>query len=145
MTGTRMVVTIFAAVAVLVMSSQALRAQRIEKPLPPSVNDLQQAQLIEIRNDAGATIMKGNFVTKHDGADEIERKAKLSGSAGSGSAEIDISKKKGAVKDQELELDLERLLYGAAYKIFIDNNEVFAFSADNKGKANLKLSSKLTK
>jgi len=145
MTHTRMVLTTFAMVAFLEMASQDLRAQRIAKPLPPTVNDLQQAQLIEIRNDAGATVLQGNFATKKDKADEIERKTKLSGVSGSGSAEIEVSKKNGQIKEQELELDLERLLYGATYRIFVDNKEVFAFSADNKGKASLKLSSKITK
>jgi len=62
-----------------------------------------------------------------------------------GSAEIEVSKKNGQVKDQELELELERLLYDAPYKVFLDNNEVFTFSADHKGKADLKLSRKNTK
>jgi hypothetical protein len=145
MSGIRLSLTIFATVAIVVMGSQDLRAQRIEKPLPPSVSDLQQAQVIEIKNDAGATVLKGTFDTKEDKSNEIERKTKLSGVSGQGSAEIEVSKKNGQVKDQELEVELERLLYGAPYKIFLDNKEVFAFSADSKGKANLKLSSKITK
>jgi hypothetical protein len=144
MTRTKEILAMLAAVAVLVLGSQDLRAQRIEKPLPPAVTNLEQAQLIEIRNDAGATILKGTFETK-DRSGEIDRKAKLSGISGTGSAEIEVSKKNGQVKDQELELELKRLLYGAPYKIFVDNKEVYTFSADHKGQANLKLSSKITK
>jgi len=144
MTRTCLILTSFA-VAVLVIASQDLRADRIEKPLPSSLSNLQQAQLIEIKNDSGVTIMKGTFATKEDKADEMKRETKLSGVAGIGSAEIEISKKKGQVKDQELELELERLLYGAPYKIFVDSKEVFAFSADHHGKASLKLSTKITK
>jgi hypothetical protein len=142
MSGTRLPLTIFATAVLVVMAGQDLQAQRIEKPLPPSVTDLQQAQTIEIKNDAGATVLKGTFPTKDDKANEIERKTKLAGVSGTGSAEIEVSRKNGQIKDQELEVELERLLYGGAYKIFVDNKEVFAFSADNKGKANLKLSSK---
>ena len=145
MSRIRLSLTIFATVAMVVMASQDLRAQRTEKPLPPSVSDLQQAQVIEIKNDAGATVLKGTFDTKEDKSNEIERKTKLSGVSGKGSAEIEVSKKNGQVKDQELEVELERLLYSAPYKIFLDNKEVFAFSADKKGKASLKLSSKITK
>jgi hypothetical protein len=84
-------------------------------------------------------------MTKGAGSDDVERKTKLSGVSGAGSAEIEISRNKGQVKDQDLELELERLLYGAPYKIFLDNKEVFAFSADKKGKASLKLSTKSSK
>jgi len=130
-------------VAVLLLGGKDLRAQRIEKPLPPSVTDLGQAQLIEIKNDAGVSILKGTFETKGKSGDE--RKAKLSGISGTGSAEIEVSKKNGQVKDQELEIELKRLLYDAPYRIFVDNKEVFAFSADRRGQANLKLSSKISK
>ena len=144
MRKTRWILPTFAALVVLVLAGQDLRGQQIEKPLPPTVTDLERAQVIEIRNDAGVTILKGNFEAKGK-SNEAERKAKLSGISGIGSAEIEISKKNGQVKDQELELELKRLLYDAPYKIFIDNKEVFAFSADHKGEANLKLSSKITK
>jgi len=147
MTNTRLILTTCAAVAVLVMAGQDLRAQaqRIEKPLPPSLTDLQQAQVIEIKNDSGATVLKGTFMTKEDKAGEVERETKLAGISGAGSAEIEVKKKDGQVKDQELALELGRLMYGGAYKIFVDSKEVFAFSADDKGKASLKLSTKITK
>ena len=85
------------------------------------------------------------LTTKEDKADEVKKEAKLSGPAGAGKAQIEIKKEKGQVKEQELELELGRLLYGAPYKIFIDSKEVFAFNADNHGKADLKLSTKITK
>jgi len=129
--------------AVLLLSAEHLPAQRIEKPLPPAVTDLEQTKLIEIKNEAGATVLKGTFEAKN--GSHKTRKAKLSGVSGAGSAEIEVSKKNGQVKDQELELELERLLYDAPYKVFLDNNEVFTFSADHKGKADLKLSRKNTK
>jgi hypothetical protein len=145
MTRTQRIVTSFATVAILAIASQDLRGQqqRIQKPLPPAT-DLQQAQVIEIRNESGIPVLKGTFMTKEDKPNEIEREAKLTG-AGTGSAEIEVSKKDGQVKDQELELELARLLYSAPYTLHIDNKEVFAFSADSHGKALLKLSSKITK
>ena len=145
MTRTRLILTIFASVAVLVMAGQDLRADRIEKPLPTSVSDLQQAQTIEIKNDAGATVLRGTLETKKDKSDEVKKEAKLSGVSGEGSSEMKVSKKDGQVKDQELELELKRLLYGGTYKIFVDNKEVLMFNADSHGRASLKLSSKITK
>ena len=144
MTGTRLVLTTFAAVAVLA-ASQDLRADRIEQPLPAAISDLQQAQLIEIKNEPGATVMKGTLESKQDKGDKIKKEAKLAGVAGAGKAEVEIKKEKGQVKDQEIELELGRLRYGAPYKIFIDNKEVLAFNADSHGKADLKLSTKITK
>jgi hypothetical protein len=144
MTRTGGILVTIAGVVLFLLGSQDLRAQTkpIKEPLPPSVTDLDQAQLIEIKNDAGVSILKGTFETR-SGSDE--RKAKLSGVSGEGSAEIEVSKKNGQVKDQELEVELKRLLYSAPYKIFVDNKEVFTFSADDKGKAIVKLSSKITK
>ena len=145
MTRTRLMLTTFATVAALGIASQDLRGDRIEKPLPTSVSDLQQGQVIEIKNDAGATVLRGTFETKEDKADKIEKEAKLSGVSGAGSAEIEVSRKNGQVEEQELELELKSLYYGGAYKIFVDNKEVLAFNADNHGKAELKLSTKITK
>ena len=146
MTRTLVVVTSFTAIVALAIACQELRAQQkwTEKPLPPAT-DLQQAQMIEIRNEAGAAVLRGNFMTKEDKANEIEKEAKLSGVSGTGSAEIEVSKKDGQVREQELELELARLLYDAPYKIFIDNKEVFTVSADSKGKVNLRLTSKVSK
>jgi len=120
------------------------QAREIKEPLPASV-DLPTVQLIEIRNDAGVTVLSGTFSPKDNEKNDVERKVKLSGVSGTGSAEIEFSRKDGQLKEQELEVELERLLYGAAYKIFLEKKEVFAFSADDKGKARLKLSSKITK
>ena len=142
MMSTRLSLTTFAGVAVLMMAGQDLRADKIEKPLPPSVTDLQQAQVIEIKNDAGATVLRGTFMTKEDKPKEVERETKLAGISGAGSAEIEVKKENGQIKDQELELELSRLLYDGAYKIYVDSKEVFAFSADGHGKANVKLSTK---
>ena len=143
MTNTRLILTTFAAVVVLVMAGRDLRGEKIEKPLPAAITDLQGAQVIEIKNDAGATVLRGTFMTKEDKKDEVERETKLAGVSGTGSAEIEVSKKDGQIKDQKLELELARLLYGGAYKIFVDSKEVFAFSADGHGKATLKLSTKI--
>src|SRR6185503_19665803 len=76
MTGTRLILTTFAAVVVLA-ASQDLRADRIEQPLPAAISDLQQAQLIEIKNEPGATVMKGTLESKQDKGDKIKKEAKL--------------------------------------------------------------------
>ena|SRR5687767_13022523 len=148
MTHLRLIRTNLAATVVfgcaLLCAAPDLRGQEIKEPLPASV-DLQTVQLIEVRNDAGVTVLRGTFVPKDNEKNDVERKVKLSGVSGTGSAEIEFSRKDGQLKDQELEVELERLLYGAAYKIFLENKEVFAFSADDKGKARLKLSSMITK
>lgn len=139
----KLILTTFATVALLIQTSQGAQVHRIEKPLPPTVTDLQQAQVIEIRNDAGAVVLTGTLPNKNnDKASEIRRKVKLSGPSGSGSAAVHVSTKNGQTKDQELELELERLLYGGAYKVFVDTKEIYAFSADSRGKASVKLSSK---
>src|SRR5688572_11205460 len=129
--------------ASMTIASQTAWGDRIEQQLPSSIGDLQQVQVMEVRDNSGVVALTGKYATKEDDSDELEREAPLRGRTGYGKAEIEISKKNGQVVDQELEVELKELTPNTPYKIFFDKKEVFSLTSDKKGKADLKLSTKI--
>jgi hypothetical protein len=121
--------------------------QRINKPLPPVLNRLPEAKLVEIKDDSGQVILTGDFTTTSDTNTEIERTAALSGAGTSakGKAEIELVKQGDGFSKQELEVALEGLAKSANFKLYVDGNEIIAFTANKPGKASLKFSSKNVK
>ncbi len=121
--------------------------QRINKPLPPALDRLPEARLIEVKDDAGLVILTGTFTTSSDTNTEIERTAELAGDGTSakGKAEIELVKQGEGFSKQELEVALAGLAKSANFKLYVDGYEVIAFSANKAGKASLKFSSKNAK
>ncbi len=120
--------------------------QRINQPLPPALNQLSDAKLVEVKNEAGQVVLTGTFTTASDTAKEIERTAKLAGAgAAKGKAEIEMVKSGNGFSKQELEVALAGLAPAAKFKLFVDGDEVIAFTTDKSGKTAMKFSSKNAK
>jgi len=124
--------------AIKVVSGEA---DEIERMLPATVNNLAEASSIEIRDGNGQTAMSGSFAVSKEKPDEIERKAILAG-AGSyaqarGKAEIEVSKMKNGAMDQELEIEINGLATATEFKLFLDGQEIGAFTTDARGIAEL--------
>jgi len=121
-------------------------AQRINQPLPPALNRLSEAKLVEIKDEAGQVVLSGEFSTVSDAKNEIERVATLSGAgAAKGKAEIELVKSGATFSKQELEVALEGLTAAANFKLFVDDAEVIPFTTNKSGKAAMKFSSKNAK
>jgi hypothetical protein len=124
-------------------------AQRINQPLPPALNRLSEAKLVEIKDESGKVILSGDFATISDTGAEIERAAKLTvadGATGAtGKAEIELVKNGDAFSKQELEVALAGLAKAANFKLFVDGAEVIAFKTNKSGKAAMKFSDKKAK
>jgi hypothetical protein len=124
-------------------------AQRINKPLPPTLNRLMEARLVEIKDEAGEVVLSGEFTTASDTRIEIERVATLSGPEGAtgvkGEAEIELVKNGDQFSKQELEVEVEGLPQAANFKLFVDQVEVIAFTTNRRGKASMKFSDKSEK
>ncbi len=124
-------------------------AQRLNQPLPPALNRLSEAKLVEIKDEAGKVILSGDFATISDTEAEIERAATLTvadGAAGAtGKAEIELVKNGDAFSKQELEVALAGLAKAANFKLFVDGAEVIAFKTNKNGKAAMKFSDKNAK
>jgi hypothetical protein len=126
--------------------------QRTEAPLPTSVNDLQNAKLLEIKDAAGQVLLTGTFMISQedddedDDGDEIGRSALLTSGASAnsrakGTAEIEIEKKNNHT-NQELELKAEGLAAMATLKLWLDGKEIITFTTNKQGKADLKLNAR---
>jgi len=138
-------------VSMIVMMAAAIAVyslpQRINQSLPPALNRLSEAKLVEVKDAAGQVTLTGTFTTTSDTKSEIERTAALAGNGTSakGKAEIELIKQGDAFSKQELELELEGLAESAGFKLYVDGNEIAAFTANKAGKASLKFSSKNAK
>ena len=124
-------------------------AQRINQPLPPSLDRLLDAKLIEIKDETGQVVLSGEFTTASDTKIEIERVATLKGPGGAtapkGIAEIELVKSGDKFSKQELEVAVEGLAKAANFKLFVDDAEVIAFTTNKSGKAAMKFSDKNVK
>jgi hypothetical protein len=121
-------------------------AQRINQPLPPSLDRLLEARLVEIKDDAGQVVLSGELSTVSDAKNEIERVATLAGAgAAKGEAEIELVKSGNAFSKQELEVALEGLAKTSSFKLFVDGAEIITFTTNKSGKAAMKFSSKNSK
>ena len=125
-----LLITLSIAVAGVAIS----HAQRINKPLPSTLNRLPEAKLVEIKDEAGQVILSGEFTTASDTKLEIERVATLTGSEGAtgvkGKAEIELVKNGDQFSKQELEVAVEGLAKAANFKLFVDDAEVIAFTTN---------------
>jgi hypothetical protein len=114
--------------------------------LPPSVGDLNTAQLVEVRDQAGQVLLHGTFKTSSNKLDEIERKAELespSGQKSKGTVEAEIERKNGVDTKDEIEAKLERLPAMAQCELLIDGVHTASFVTSKDGKAKLKMDRKL--
>ncbi len=139
----RIAILLSASAALLLVVALRLQADRVEKPLPPVLSNLRQVQVVEIKDDTGALALVGTFTTRNDTPLEIQRRAQLTGTAGSGVAEIAISISNGEVTRQEFEAEMERLVPSKGYRLFVDNKEVLPFDTDEKGGASIRLSTEI--
>jgi hypothetical protein len=140
-----LLIILITAVAGVVIS----HAQRINKPLPPTLNRLLEAKLVEIKDEAGEVVLSGEFTTASDTKIEIERVATLTGPEGAtgvkGEAEIELVKNGDQFSKQELEVAVEGLPKAANFKLFVDDVEVIPFATNKSGKAAMKFSDKSEK
>jgi Skp family chaperone for outer membrane proteins len=117
--------------------------QRIVQSLPPALNRLPEAKLVEVKDEAGQVILSGEFTTASDTAKELERVATLTGSGtAKGKAEIELVKSGASFSKQELEVALQGLATMGNFKLYVDGAEVIAFKANKGGKAAMKFTNK---
>src|SRR5262245_36030704 len=123
--------------------------QRINQPLPSTLNRLPEARLVEIKDEAGQVVLSGEFTTTSDTNLEIERVATLTSPGGAtgvkGKAEIELVKSGDKFSKRELEVAVEGLARAANFKLFVDDVEVIAFKTNKAGKAAMKFSDKNVK
>lgn len=139
----RRVGIVLAAVVMMAVSC----AKKVEQPLPQTIADLNAVKSVEILDGTGQILLRGDFATKSESANSVERKAVLTGvgtSNARASADIDIERSNGAVKKDEMQLQAEGLPAKATLKLVVDGQEAMTFTTSDNGKVDLKLSRKTT-
>ena len=110
--------------------------------LPADAGDLSNAATIEVKDAAGAVVLRGHFVEVPEDDDEVERKAELIGSGANakatGQAEVEVSRQAGGLR-QELEVSVTNLMPGVAYTVFVDARLMGTFQTTKDGRAELEL------
>ena len=141
MSSGRLILSVATALA-LSAGATAVVAQSKDR-LPATVGDLTTAQLIEVRDQAGQVLLNGTFKTEKNKPDETERKADLTSPTGQekaeGDAEVEVERKNGVAKKDELELEVEHLPAMTSCEVFIDGVRAGAFVTSKSGKGKLKL------
>jgi hypothetical protein len=113
--------------------------------LPAIVGDLNDAQLIEVRDQNGQVLLHGTLKTSKDTPKETEREATLespSGQKAEGEFETEIERKKGVTALEEVELSVKHLPAMTQCELFIDGRHVTSLTTSQSGKAKLKLQRK---
>jgi hypothetical protein len=125
-----------------------IAAQSHEASLPADVGDLSNATTVEVKDSMGAVVLRGHFVEVPEDDDDLERKAKLTGSGATanatGEAEVEVQRT-GNRLDQEVEVSASNLAPGATYSVFVDAKQVGTFETNKDGKAELELKTAASK
>ncbi len=120
-------------------------AQRIVTGFPTSAPNLLTAQVVEIKDSADRVVLKGTWTTSRERPDHVDRVATFapSGTAATGRASIEILRPGNVITKNEIEAHLNQLPAEARFTLNVDGTRLLNFTTDRKGRANLKLTSKL--
>lgn len=113
--------------------------------LPAVVGDLNDAQLIEVRDQNGQVLLHGTLKTSSNKPKETEREAVLespSGQQAEGEFETEMERKDGVITKEEVELSVKHLPAMTQCELFIDGRHVTTLTTSKSGKAKLKLQRK---
>ena len=142
----RRLITIAATALALSGGATLVHAAHKEKgQVPAVVGDLNDAQLIEVRDQNGQVLLHGTLKTSSNKPKETEREATLespTGQKAEGELEIEIERKDGVVTKEEIELSVEHLPAMTQCELFIDGRHVTTLTTSKSGKAELKLERK---
>jgi hypothetical protein len=108
----------------------------------PSLPDLSGAQLVEVRNASGRTILSGEFRERTDALGNIEKDAALVDRRGRrviGEIEIEIPGPGAMSPAQELEIDVMEIEPNGKHSLFIDDREVATFTTDDRGSIDMRV------
>jgi hypothetical protein len=128
--------------AFLVVGLAAARLGPAPPPPNASLPDLSGAQLVEVRNAAGRTVLSGEFRDRTDPLGNVEKDAALMDRSGRrviGEIEIEIPGPTALGQGQELEIDIIEIEKSAKHSLFIDDQEVAVFTTDDRGSIDMEV------
>lgn len=110
----------------------------------PGLPDLSGAQIAEIRDARGKTVLSGEFRSRTDALGNIEMDAGLRDRGGRrviGEVEIEIPGPNSIVPEQELEIDIIEVEPNAKFSLYLDDREVTTFTTDDRGSIDIEVHS----
>jgi hypothetical protein len=125
----------------------AAGAAQDKNALPAAIGDLEQAQLIEVRDQGGQILLHGTLKTSDNAPKATTRKAELrspTGQKAKGKVEIEIERTDGVIAKEAVEVKLENLPTMTPCELALDGKHVTSFLTTKAGKAELKLERKVT-
>jgi len=128
----------------LAVGVAASRFGSADRPSTETLPDLSTAQLVEVRDASGRTVLSGEFREREDALGNIEKDAALVERGGRhviGEIEIGIPGPAAMMSGQELDIDIIELQPNTKHSIVIDDREVAALTADDRGSIDVKVHS----
>lgn len=108
------------------------------------LGDLRQAEIVEVRNGDGHTVLSGEFRSRTDSLGDIEKDAALVAPDGReviGEIEIDIPRPAATNRQQELEVDIIHLTPRSTFTVVIDDRPVASLRTDDRGSVDVEIES----
>jgi hypothetical protein len=130
--------------AFLAVGLAASRFGPVEPADMDTLPDLSTAQIVEVRDASGRTVLSGEFRERVDALGNIEKDAALVERGGRhviGEIEIGIPGPAAMMSGQELDIDIIELRPNTKHSIVIDDREVAALTADDRGSIDVKVHS----
>ncbi len=99
--------------------------------------DFRNATTAEIRDAQGKVLLRGNFTSVGNDADNVERLAKLTATpdGGQASGDAELEYKTAEPNTQEIEFEVAGVPARAILTLVLDGRDVISATADDKGRA----------
>jgi hypothetical protein len=126
----------------LIAAAVAIRGPLSAAPPPLSLDNIDGADIVEIRDAQGNAVLTGEFRTRVDALGNTEKDAALRNREGStviGEVELEIPVEGRENRRPELEVDIISLEPNQTYTVAIDDRPVATFSADDRGSIDVEL------
>lgn len=128
-----------AVVCALVAASAAwLQSKVVDDQVPRALTlgNVSEADVVEIRDEGGNTVLSGEFRSRRDVLGNTEKDAALTDRQGSrviGEIELEVPAANRSDRRPELEVDILGLPPRASFTVFIDDRPVANFMTDDRG------------
>ena len=133
----RLLVVLVVLSGLLIAGGLATRLGGSQRPAAPlALGDVSEAQIVEIRDGGGDTIVSGEFRSRVDALGNTEKDAALTDHRGQrvvGEVELEIPGPQQTHRRPELEVDIMGLPANQTFAVAIDDRIVATFRTDDRG------------
>jgi hypothetical protein len=111
-------------------------------PVPVTLGNVTEAQIVEIRDHRGRVVLSGEFRTRRDALGNVEKDAALTAPRGDriiGEIEVEIPAAGREHRRPELEVDVLGLAPREIFSVVIDDRVVGSFTTDDRGSVDMEI------